>query len=439
MITITKNFKKKLIILYLFSRLVIYLSPPPHFSEITYSYMPYAHLWESGETPYLKQWYEYPPATIPLFYAPHLVDKYTWGHLWHLNYAQAYKMMLIAVDLGVFALIWKTLHKLKVRPNVFLLGIIYYILATTKANHYLYDSMDLVFGAAITLGVAAPILWRENTGRFFSWLGYFLAVALKYVNAPLGFLYALLDLKHLSSYVPSPIHRRGDLGVRLCRLVILASLARFLVWGLPLAYFRSSLLVSFEYHKQRGLQIDSMAASLVRFANAFTHSEVAVERYKNYDLVGPLSSQALRVLNLAFPAGIAAFLILGTYLIVKSKKFNFKNSGVLKLDLTLGYVILFMLIGKVLSTPFLLWQIPLLSIYPFRNNREQLKFLIPSSLIILMSMSPWPDIKLLGFMSLPTVFVNLRWILFTFMFISWWQLKRSQEIAIDQSHRNKFE
>lgn len=428
-------FKVALLSFFVLSRLYIWVFKPPEFSEIIYSYMPYAHLWDSGVRPYLDQWYEYPPATVPLFYIPHLIDKTTHGTPWHFNYSNAYRGILLLVDIAVFWLIWQTLSKSKVKPAVFAGGILYYILITSKANHFIYDTMDLTFAAAITLGVAAPIIWQNRFTTFASWIGFFLATALKYINAPLAPLYALLELPPLSlpSLKTKPLNL-GHFGYELVeyfhqawksrglKVMISVVAAAIVVWAAPLALYRSSLQVSFVYHQIRGLQIDSTPAIVVRTINAFTKSEQVIEVYKNYEISGPLSAQALNITNVIFPLSLALFLLYSLYLIWQSRLAT-DRTELLRIWLTLGFVFIFMLSAKVLSRPFLLWHIPLLALFPFKTLKQQLWFTIPSLVIIVTTLSKVPNWEI-GIFPLPLLVGWVRVLGFVLLLGLWWQYSR---------------
>jgi hypothetical protein len=419
-----------LVVFFLVSRAYIWVFKPPEFSEIIYSYMPYAHLWDSGVRPYLDQWYEYPPATVPLFYVPHLIDKATHGTPWHFNYSNAYRGILLLVDCGLFWLIWKTLRRFNVSSTVFTLGLIYYILATSKANHFIYDTMDLTFAAAMIVGVVAPVIWKGRFDTFFSWFGFFLATALKYVNAPLAPLYALLELPELklASLKHQPLDW-GHLGYELVeyihqtlktrglKLVISVLAAALLVWGAPLALYRSSLQVSFVYHQLRGLQIDSAPAIVVRTLNAFTKSEKAIEVYKNYEISGPLSTQALAISNIVFPLALAAFLLFSVFLIWRSR-LQTQTATLLRIWLTFGFILVFMLTAKVLSRPFLLWHVPFVALFPFKNWKWQLTFMTPSLIILVTTLSKAPDWEV-GIFPLPLLVGWVRVLCFAYLLGMW--------------------
>jgi len=394
-----------LIVIYLISRLFIWVFRPQAFSEIIYSYMPYAHLWASGTKPYLEQWYEYPPVTIPLFYIPHIIDRETRETPFHLNYLQSYRGLLLIVDLLLFGLIWKTLQKQKVALPIFITAVLYYIGVTTKAHHFLYDTMDLTFAASLTLAAAAPVILSAKTASFFSWLGTFLAIGLKYVNAPLIPIYALLERQNWK------------------RLMVSGFIAFALVWALPLSLFRSSLSVSLVYHDMRGIQVDSAAAILLRTIDQFTQSERIIEIYKNYEVTGPLTDQAKSVMKLLFPASLLIYVAIACWLVLKV---THKRSQFLRIHLTLGYILLFMLTGKVLSTPFLLWHIPLLAIYPFTSLKRQLSFLVPSAIIIFVSMTQVSN-DLIGIFPIPLIVGWIRTLAFGFLFIQWLCLTRDEQ------------
>lgn len=434
-----------LALLFLASRAYIWVFKPPAFSEIIYSYMPYAHLWASGTRPYLDQWYEYPPATIPLFYVPHLIDMATHPTAFHINYSNAYRGILLIVDVILFTLIWKVLRKWQVKAEIFVTAILYYIFITAKANHFIYDTMDLTFSAAMTLGVVAPVLWSKHFKTFGTWLGYFLATALKYVNAPLAAFYAVLELPasplldvfyawpvNVSKVLNNSLEYVGQLFKSgwILKTGLSILVAAVLIWAAPVALYRSSLQVSLLYHEIRGLQIDSTPAIFVRTVNSFTKTEQPIEIYKNYEITGPLSKTALSITNVIFPISFVLFGIFALVLIWRSK-LDSDVKDELRVWLTLGFVLLFMLTAKVLSRPFLLWHIPLLAVIPFKTRRQQLAFMIPSYLIIFTSLSAAPNWQI-GPFPLPLLVGWVRVICFAMMFVFWvknvWNLSNKVKV-----------
>ena len=185
-------------------------------------------------------------------------------------------------------------------------------------------------------------------------------------------------------------------------------------------YFRSSLLVMYVYHKERGLQVESVPAVIVSTFNKFTKSEQFVEVYKNYDIVGPISEKVKTIFDILFPLSLGIFMVTA---IKYALKVNSQKDRIrVDLYLTVLYIFVFMLTSKVLSTPFLLWHIPFFTIYPFESLSIQLKFLIPSFLIIALSMTKIPDLNW-GLINLHLVIGWIRSSMFL-LIIFWWLRER---------------
>jgi len=364
-----------LLALFLLSRLLIWIFRPTGFSEIIYSYMPFAHLWASGVKPYLEQWYEYPPATIPLFYLPHVIDMAGLHHWWHLSYLQAYRLIMLLIDCSLFGLIWATLNKQKVKPVLKRDALLFYMVITAISHHFIYDTMDLAFAAGIMISVTAPFFVTQPTQSLIRWLGYFLATALKYINAPLALPFFLAEQRRRISVAS----------------ILMAILAFLIIWGAPLIMFRSSLQVSLVYHQLRGIQVDSAPAILIRTIDLFTHSEKIVEVYKNYDLQGPVTDAIKPWANKFFILAITLFIGWSSYRVIIN---HLPVAKSFYLVITVGYLLLFLLTGKVLSRPFLIWLMPILAIYPFSNWRQQLSWFGTALLMTITTYARVPNLNI---------------------------------------------
>lgn len=358
-------------VLFFISRFYIWKFPP-NFTDVFYSYYDYARLWSEGYIPYLKHLFEYPPANIPLFYLPWLINRTKL-----ITYLTFYRFIIFLADSFIFFLIIKTLKKLKVKKIGFYIAVIYYILAILKAKDFVYDSMDLVFISTFFLSLILLKLKKQSqTTRFFSWFFFWLSTAFKYITFPLVIPYLMMKK-----------------GKDFKNQLLMSVLAFFVVWGAPLIIFRSSLSVSFVYHFKRGFQVESVPANIIRLINSWTKSEHYIEVFKNYDIVGPVTTKLTPFLSLMFPLAMLGFFI---YSLKKSlvlvKKGNFDDYKE-RLKFALQYLFLFLLTGKVFSTPFHLWLPPLLAIYPFKSVKKQLPVLITSFFMIAISMTPIPNLK----------------------------------------------
>lgn len=405
-------------IVFILTRGYIWWERPLEFTEIIYSYMPYAHLWASGTTPYLEQWYEYPPLTIPLFYLPHVVDMATLGwESWsgHINYLQAYRGLMMLIDIALFGLVWQSLRRWKARTSVTVTALLYYCLLTAKAHDFIYDTMDWAFAAALALSVAPALLaprvaaskdaatsllaarWITDLQN---WLGYWLAIGLKLMNGPLGLPLAIVERRRWRANWPALV------------------LAGGLVWGVPLLLYRSSLQVMLVFHQLRGLQVDSFTAIIVRTINSFTHTESIIEVYKNYETAGPLTTSALAILDKVFILALVGFVGWATW-----QAWHWRanrHPELFKLSVTFGYIILLMIISKVLSRPFMLWHVPLLAMIPFKDLKSQLRFLVPSSIAVAVTLSAIPDFPVGPFRV--ALFVGIiRSLAYVWLLVEWWR------------------
>lgn len=355
---------------FIISRYMIWLFPP-EFTEIMYSYYNYARIWSEGYIPYLKHLFEYPPANIILFYIPWIIDKAT-----IFTYPAVYRFILFLIDLLIFILIIKTLKKLKLKKDIVLTSLIYYILVITKAKDFVYDSMDLVFISNLFLSFVLLKLKKESwQTQFFSWFFFWLSTALKYITFPLALPYLLL---------------RKNKNFK--KEVFISFLSFLVVWGLPLIIFRTSLSVSFVYHFKRGFQVESVPANIIRLINSWTQTETYVEVFKNYDITGPVTQKLTPFLSLMFPLTMIGFLL---YSLKKSLVLskNLKDEYKEKLRLALIFIFLFLLSSKVFSTPFHLWIPPLLTIYPFKSTKRRILTFLISFFMIAISMTPIPNLK----------------------------------------------
>ncbi len=358
-------------ILFFASRLFLWKFPPL-FTDVVHNYYDYARLWSEGYTPYLKHLFEYGPANIIIFYLPRMVDQ-----LRVLDYRTTYRIIVLIFDIAVLSLIIKTLQRLKVGKAAFYLSLIYYLAATTKAKDFLYDSMDLIFisGLFIYL-IMSKISSAHKINNFFSWFFFWLATAFKYITAPL--------------VVPFLFINKGK---KLKKELIICIMAFLAVWLVPLLIFRSSLSVTFIYHWKRGFQVESVPANIIRLVNSWTRTESYIEVFKNYDIVGPVTSRLAPFLSLLFPLAMGGFLLYSfkkaIFLAGKTKFDKYKE----QLRLSLIYLFLFLLTSKVFSTPFHLWLPPLLAIYPFKSFKKQVIVLLTSFFMIAISMTPIPNLK----------------------------------------------
>lgn len=342
------------------SRLYIFATPPTY---VRY-FEEYANIWYYGLPPYLMHLFEYPPATIPFISGPLLLDLAGIG-----QYRINFRIMMLFVDVLMFAFSLAAMRKLGYSSRTKLVNILFYLLMTIKAKDFMYENLDMLFTLSLFVPTILPLLL--NRGRYVTqWLLYWFGVGIKLVNAPLGLLYFL------------------GTKMSLVKKIALIGVTCLVIWGLPLAVYRSSLSVMLVYHKNRVIQVESFAALVIRGANLFTHSEeIFFSEHKSFDMKGPISNALLPVVNAAL---ILSMLVLVIYILRHRDK---ASDPVFMMKVTLIFIFSYFLTNKVFSTPYHLWYVPLLAVYPYRSMRERLFFFVTSGVYLAVATSPLPSIE----------------------------------------------
>jgi hypothetical protein len=295
---------------FLVSRMYVLYNPPymmPNqerqiqgsgYSDVKQDYERYANMWHYGLTPYLKHWYEYPPAAIPLTYLPLWIDLHGFGY-----YYQNYRLQIFVLELLFFSLLIGFLQKIPMPYINRQISLGFYVLAGTIAKDFWYDGLDLVFMmslvGAIMLGYLPGL--HKTWKRIGYWILFWLSVAIKLLTLPLALPFLLAS------------------GRKVWKHELLACIAGFiLIWGLPLMIFRSSLSVFLVFHGERPLKYEAFASFVVRTINDYTHTEIQSDVKPHFPMTGPVSTVAEQVTGIIFPLALLAVLLAFSYQFVKS-------------------------------------------------------------------------------------------------------------------------
>ncbi|MBA2535677.1 MAG: DUF2029 domain-containing protein [Rubrobacter sp.] len=275
-----------------------------------------------GEVPYRDFFIEYPPGSLPAFVPPALFSAGRDGYINLFSFEMA---VLLAVTLMLTALAARRLRG----PRAWFLpagtfaaaALLLYPVAVTR-----YDAV-----VALTLGLAA--LFATLGGRF---------LVLGYASLGLG---AAAKVVPALATLPLALARRG---AAIGFAVFLAVLALFFV---PFLGGRG-LLESFAYQAERGLQVESLAASVLIPLRSV--GEVAFE-YGAFEVRGNgvgLASSLSPLLTLV--------LLAATGLMIYREYRRFGRPGVEDFPRHAAALILaFMLGSKVLSPQYMIWLLPL--------------------------------------------------------------------------------
>jgi hypothetical protein len=388
------------VIVFLLSRLFVlthppYVMPQPEiqkpgsgFSDVKQDYERYANMWHYGLTPYLKHWYEYPPAALIFTYLPLWVDVQGFGY-YYLNY----RVQIFLVEAVFFGFLLAFLYRLPITQTSRRLALWFYILIGVIAKDFWYDGLDLVF----VMSLAGALLWRYKLGydglwkRVGFWSLFWLSVAIKLLTLPLALPFMVV---------------RGLKGWS--KEIVAMGLGFILVFGVPLTIFRSSLSVFLVFHGERPLKYEAFGSFIIRTINDFTGTEVRSDLAPHFPMVGPVSMVMERVTGITFPIMLMMVLLYYSYRFILRPQLEESSTAILSrlLKVSLMYFIVLFLSSKILSRPFHLWYIPLIVMYPFKHAKQQLLAMGLALLMVVLDTTPWitvPDIRLGGVLALDRI------------------------------------
>ena len=330
-------------ILFFLSRLLILKFPPLGYSDVSHDYERYANMWWYGHTPYLKHYYEYPPATIPILLFPLFVDLRLFG-----VYYQNYRLLIFSIEIFIFSLIIKNLKNKSFKTKW--ISVTFYCLAGLLAKNFWYEGLDLVFIGSYLASILFLLKGKEIKNRISTWFYFWLSFGIKFMTLPL-FPILFTSIKD-----------------KFKKKLFTIIFGGIIVWGVPLIIFRSSLLVSVVFHLKRPAKYGSFQSYIVDFTNHFTHTETRSSQPPDFQLEGPVSDKMEDVFGPMFYVGIILIALISFKNIQKEKKSNLHT--ILKYSLI--YILFVFLTGKTFSSPFHIWLIPLLTIFPFKSTKSQI-------------------------------------------------------------------
>ncbi len=299
----------------------------------------YGDLMQAGYTPYRDFVLEYPPLAAPLLWLPSLVARGAVG------YRLAFAGEVLAFDLlGVGVGLWLVR---RVAPHIPPWGVVLaqplWLLCAGRV--LVCDRFDLSAAALTLLAIALVVARRPRL----AWLVLGLASALKFYPVVLLPLFALVVVSGGRRW-----RLAGDLG---------AFAAAILAPALIVARGDLPAVATFlTYHIDRGLEIETVAASALMVARSLGLSGPVSQRWGHggNEIVAPL---APLMASLTLPLTVLA--LGAVYLIAWRRRRYWADTPALADDLarlSAAAVLAFMLAGKVLSPQYLLWLYPLIAV-----------------------------------------------------------------------------
>lgn len=276
-----------------------------------------------GEIPYRDFFLEYPPGIIPAFVPPALLSNDKSGYI---NLFASEMALTLAAALVLTALTARRLRGLRAWPVP--------ALAFAASALLLYPVAVSRYDAVVALALAAAALCATLGGRY---------LLLAYASLGLG---AAAKLVPALATVPLALFRRG---VVRGYAVFFAVLVLF--FGSALALGGDRFLESFAYHADRGLQVESLAASVLI---GLGRIEGVAFEYGAFEVRGAGVDFAA---SLSLP--ITGALLLFTALVMYRKHRAGGFGGDAFPRYAAALILAFMLGSKVLSPQYLIWLLPL--------------------------------------------------------------------------------
>jgi hypothetical protein len=305
--------------------LILSAGLPPDLREGSNDLSLYRQAGESilrGEVPYRDFFIEYPPGSLPAFVPPALfsASQASFIDLFSLEMALTLGVTLLLTALGARRLVGTWILP---AATFALAALLLYPVAVTR-----YDAV-----VALTLGLA--VFFATVEGRY---------LPLAYASLGLG---TAVKFVPLLAVLPLALTRRGV--ARGCG-VFIAVVALFFV---PFALLGGrGLLQSFAYQAERGLQVESLAASVLMFLHS---AESIVFEHGAFEVRGEGAGLATSL------TPILTLLLLAVT--VFAMWWEFRRRGGLGVGAfprhAAALILAFMLGSRVLSPQYLIWLLPL--------------------------------------------------------------------------------
>lgn len=395
-------------VIFALSRWYIYANPPLYYSDVKADYERYANMWRYGLPPYLKHLYEYPPATIPLLSIPLSLDQAGIG-----KYYPNYRAEILLIDIVFFCYLVFIIRKIPWLSKKWVESLLAYILLTTLAKDFFYEGIDLAFTSSMTVALTLLFFLSKDAVKSWFietliWVFFWLSVAIKFFTFPLSVPLFLL------------LHRG-----KLTKQIATSMIGFLIVWGIPLALYRSSLQVMFVHNNNRPLKYASFSSHVIRWVNSFTHSEEQYMVAPDFPFQGPVSNQITNANKVIFPTvlvmtiGTMAFTLysiatgkrtisiqtIKAY-IFKPKVFSNQKRVALGLWFYVSYLFILFLSAKIFSQPFHIWYMAPVVLLPFTSKKAWYTVIGLCVLMVLLDMTTVLHIKN-NFLVMNTVEIGL--------------------------------
>lgn len=373
---------------YVLTRVYILFFFQPLYSDVL-GYFEYAlNGVDLGLVPYREVPLEYPPPAYWAMALPRVLSSHTvsradaergaWGDAFE-TYVRGYRREMALVELVAFIIFLALVRR---RRPEFLTGAAWaYVLLTASLAHVLYDRLDAGLAALVLAWAWCWLRAGEKPGTS-CWslvaalvLGF--AIAYKLIPIVLVPLVIAAELKRGREYLNGKFRRVINTPDPFCMGLI--AVVPF-VW-----YYHEAgwdVLRVFTYHAERGLEIESLWASIAMALRPLGYSLAAVHSHGSWNIAGPAAAWLLPASSVAL--GLIVILPMAGALWpgVHFDRVRAYRWGLLVL---LGSLIA----SKVISVQYLVWGFPLALLAGVEFcSRRQFAALV-AALLIVAALTSW--------------------------------------------------
>ena len=147
-----------------------------------------------------------------------------------------------------------------------------------------------------------------------------------------------------------------------------------------------------------------------RSINEFTKSEHRSVSPPDFEWIGPVAHQVTEIFKVLFPAAILVVMYIAwkRYRQHVKELVNPFTQYTYLIAVSLAYVFAIFLTGKTFSSPFHIWYIPLLTLFPYKNLKQQWFAYVSALLMLGMDTSSYLIAPKLHIWGSPITLTNVR-------------------------------
>jgi hypothetical protein len=316
------------------------IDKPPH-ADVHLYYQAAEGIWNSGKMPYRDFVLEYPPYAIPIFFAPGIFGRETYG--------LSFKLLAVLADLIIKYLLFK-IGQQAISGIRSLLPLAAYSFALPFIRYFLFQRYDL-FPALVSLLILV-LFWSKK----YTAAGVAVVFGAGLKLYPLLFLPPLFLVAFKEGMI-----RRFTAGILVGAVPILV-LTPFAPWWRFLAF-----------HAERGLQAESLYASLLWLAHLIGGIPAKWEGgHRCTEVHGIFADTIVPWARLCFAFTVASSSLLVCWGAVRRQIQTIADLTTLVMIPLLAFVAF----NQVFSPQFLIWLLPLNAIMTL-NGSGWRKFIVP--------------------------------------------------------------